>query len=360
MQLDKSFPLMADTFKLKENVTFGMHIVAQKDIDVGKTLMVSYSFSSVEYLSSRCGSCFQCGRPAKRFQCQHCIEVYFCSSKCRQNRVHRKYCNRMFHREDCRTVRLVTEIIDTASKYFPDVSVFLDFCANVLIKNKKHKDCKLPYSSYNEILLLKGKSEENTFCLAKRIVTLVKSLPQFGSISVAEQNRIIFHLAYHHTTIIALNTFSEETILTKGGILTRYSIHDMLSRFNHSCAPNLHHCIDDDNKTSCITILPVKQGDQIFINYLGETEFNTDVDRKLFLKEIWGFDCKCEKCYSKHQALYDRELERSLLFIKANSNELQSKALKNKCIEFLNKYGQQWSKSVEFVTNCLKKIIHNS
>lgn len=219
--------------------------------------MISSAYASTEYLKSHANSCFQCGKQTKRIQCQYCFNVFFCSKKCASNRVHRKNCNKMFNQSDCGTVRLVTEIINTASNAISDMNIFFEFCAGIF--NKKTKDCQPPYSQYGEILQLKGKAEQQHVSIAKRAVKCVKCLPQFSSISTADHDRILFYLAYQHTTTIAMNSFSENIELTEGGILKRFSIHDILSRINHSCAPNLHHCIDDKDVIHCIVVRPIKK-----------------------------------------------------------------------------------------------------
>lgn len=136
-QTNQSFPTIVDAFQVKNSITFGKQLVAKEDITVGNTVMVSTAFASVEYLLCiRDSSCFQCGKravAAKEIRCPHCINVRFCSWKCSLSRVHRIKCNQMFNQDDCKTVRLVLEIIDKASKFFPDVTVFLDFCAHVVL-----------------------------------------------------------------------------------------------------------------------------------------------------------------------------------------------------------------------------------
>lgn len=359
---NKLFPYMVDTLKVKKNKTFGKHIVAECDIDVGKTVMVSTAYASVDYLSSNSESCFQCGRQAKKIQCEHCIDVIFCSKVCSRSRIHRQNCDERFNQNDCKTVRLVTTIIETASKSFPNVTSFLEFCANVLFKNKSHKDCKTPYSDYNEILQLTGKSEHSHLLMAKRIVTLLTVLPQFRLIDGAKTDRILFHLAYRHATTIAQNTFSEESALTNGGIVTRLSIYGILSRINHSCVPNVHHCLEMNSTIHCIVIRPIREGDQIYINYLGEMKFECDDDRKRYLKEVWGFDCNCEKCRFSFQIgdAMTNKWDNTYSYIKKNYNQTQSKQLKEECVKFLNKNASSWSSSVEFVANCAKNIINHT
>lgn len=353
--LDNSFPFMVDALKIKKNATFGKHITASCDIDVGKTVMISSAYASVQYLSSRPDSCFQCGKPTKKIQCQYCINVFFCSKKCATNRIHRNNCDKTFDRNDCKSVRLVTAITDTATKSISDINIFFDFCAGILLNNKKTTNCRPPFFQYGEVRRTCFHEDEHA-SIAKRVVKPIKRLPQFSSISATKHDRILFCLAYQHTTTINMNTFSEETVLTKGGITTRFSIHGTLSRFNHSCAPNVHHCIDDKSITHCITVRPIKEGDQLFINYLGEMQFNTDKDRQKYLKDLWGFYCKCDKC--SMNLFYD-ELDSSFFTIERHFEEKNLKALQAESIKYLEKYGSRFSKAVEFVVNSLIHVIHN-
>lgn len=142
--------------------------------------------------------------------------------------------------------------------------------------------------------------------------------------------------------------------------MTRVSIHDILSRFNHSCIPNVHHCSDNSNRTFCVVIRPVKEGDQMFINYCGPMKFTNDSDRRQYLKENWEFDCSCEKCCSKLQINGRDELDQSYLNIKQNFDKMSTTELKTECVRFLDKYGRFWSKSVEFVMDCMMEAINES
>lgn len=269
----------------------------------------------------------------------------------------------MFNKNDCPTVRLVTEIINTAADSISDVKVFLEFCAGILLFNKKIKNCNPPYSQYGEVLQLKGKIHQSHMSIAKSIVKYVKLQPRFTNLSAA-QDRILFCLSYCHTTTIAMNTFSEESVISEGGILTQFWIHDVISRLNHSCAPNLHHCLDDANMTNFVAVRPIKKGDQIFIDYVVDMKFPCDYDRRKYLQEVWGFDCRCEKCLLKFLwSDENHESDPSYQYIEQNFDALSSnntKEVQTECIQFLNKYGHSWSTAVEFVTNCLIHFINKS
>lgn len=76
---DKAFPAIANVPSIaKKNDVFGVHMVANSDIDVGKVIIVSSAFASVECLTS-VDCCFHCGKPRNRqfLQCPHCINTFF-------------------------------------------------------------------------------------------------------------------------------------------------------------------------------------------------------------------------------------------------------------------------------------------
>lgn len=286
---------MANVFELKENHTFGKHIIAKCDINVGDEVLVTAAFASIQYLTCSGSGCFNCGKVAnKKIQCPHCINVHFCSERCSLNQVHRKKCNPIFSHADCEIVRLVTEIIMVALIQAPDAKTLLELGRDIVLSRSKPQNIQAPYSQYCELLQLKGNSEKKHILTARRAVKYVIS-SQIDLNNVADLERTLFHLAYRHGICIEPNSFSEETAVSKGGISTRLALHDILSRFNHSCIPNLEHFIDENDVTHCVAIYPIKKGDQMFINYLGKLEFD-DIERQKYIEQKWQFKCQCIRC----------------------------------------------------------------
>lgn len=297
---NKSFPCMANNILVKENGTFGKHLVAAGDIDIGQVVMAATSFASIDYLSSTNSRCFHCGKKeANEIKCPHCIDLFFCSKKCSLSEVHRSRCNSKYSHNDSEVVRLVVEIISVAFRAMTNVEVFVEFCSGILFFDKKPKNLQPPYSIYAEMLLLKGRVHDEHFFIAQRIVRRIKTLPLFESFKTQHLQRFLFNLAYRHTTTIEINMFSEVSKVTSGGVSTRFYIYDILSRYNHSCVPNIRHIIDDDETTYCVAVRPIKKGEQLFINYVIDMPFENDQKRKDYIMELWGFKCYCEKCITK-------------------------------------------------------------
>lgn len=147
---------------------------------------------------------------------------------------------------------------------------------------------------------LKGSIEDSNSQIARRVVQLCSMQhPHLEAFKSSQTERLLFNLAYRHVNSIAINAFSEEIKCSVGGMCTRYFLFDTLSRINHSCNPNLEHYTDDDDRTYCVVNRPIKAGEQLFINYVSQMKFQTTHERKSYIKLIWHFDCKCQKCCSK-------------------------------------------------------------
>lgn len=299
-EADDMFPCMAKILSLKKNKIFGKHIVTNHDIDTKQVVIATTAFASIEYLICTGSGCFGCGKvPKIKIYCSNCIDVWFCSNQCKSSRPHRRKCDSIFESSDCHIVRIITRMITVALNAVSDIKALLEFCSGLLFLNKRYKNCQPPYSQYGEILKLKEQPEHVHAAIARRVVKHIMQLPQLESSKTEEMKRILFNLAYRHAISVTLNMFSETIICSKGGGYVRCSMSDILSRLNHSCDPNLNHYIDDNDVTYCVAARPIKAGEQLYINYMSEMIFESTQERKKYIKETWGFDCKCRKCCSK-------------------------------------------------------------
>lgn len=359
---DTSFPWMANSISLQESKKFGVHIKAKRDISVGESLVETKGFVSLKYLSSVKCRCFQCGKMGRiKFKCEHCIDLYFCSEKCRNNKDHRDMCNTDFSADDCYLVRMVTKIL-TIALSLTDIKSLMDFCGAIILHGKNTKNLRPPYSAYAEILRLKGKSDPMSLNIANRAIKIIRSKPEFNLPETQEFKRLFTKIALRHATSIGLNVFSENIELNHG-LSTHYVLHDSLSRFNHSCTPKLHHFFDEDDVVHCVALRPIKKGEQVFINYLVGMKFNCVQDRRKYIEETWGFSCKCEICAEKNNTQPDAELDDSYQYIMNNyqHNSFADKVkMQSECIKFLNKYGDTWSTEVMFVQSCYIDLINSS
>ena len=66
-----------------------------------------------------------------------------------------------------------------------------------------------------------------------------------------------------------------------------------MSRFNHSCKPNISHAFADPNERM-YAVRDIKAGDELCTYYVAP--FLAKEKRQAELKSYYGFTCKCEVC----------------------------------------------------------------
>lgn len=70
----------------------------------------------------------------------------------------------------------------------------------------------------------------------------------------------------------------------------------MASLFNHNCAPNAKHSFKG-NRIIVTAAKDIKKDEQVFVKYIdSDVNVMTTTCRRKYLKEAFGFDCRCELC----------------------------------------------------------------
>eukprot|EP01083_Nonionella_stella_P084125 232798_1 len=81
------------------------------------------------------------------------------------------------------------------------------------------------------------------------------------------------------------------------------TVYLVTSLLQHSCLPNcdldtrertLTDMVMGDQDVTADEYIP--KGRPLSITYLGDDEFDSPRDRRMTLKDGWGFDCRCRKC----------------------------------------------------------------
>lgn len=86
------------------------------------------------------------------------------------------------------------------------------------------------------------------------------------------------------------NQLQTETLFPSHGIfLPRIGVF-----VNHSCEPNLSVSTQYTSKTDWIATKKIVQGEELCISYGFQDE--PVKERRILLKEIWGFSCNCPRC----------------------------------------------------------------
>lgn len=365
---DAEFPCMANVLEIQENEKYGRHIVAKRDISVGKIVMVSRVYASGTITATQQCCCICNKTEQNLIACKRCSNTMFCRGTCLdQKGVHQLECKSIYHTVEDSTMKLSIKTLLMAIEMFPDVKSLMAFVDKLINDTSLPNSAKSPKARYGIFLKLAAFLDEERILPAYQVYTVLLSIPKVRRLFDSSRMKFfLMHLTLHHLTVIPQNAFRHERF-KRDWIKTDY-LYDIMSLINHSCAPNLfNHSISDDIGY-CIAVRPIRKGEQLFINYLGNQCKESKSHRKKALK-TWGFECTCDRCVSKMDQKYFRnECEKmksnpSLMYVleycqksycKASNTELgYRRRLKEECKQFLQEFGHLvWSPEINFVTHC--------
>lgn len=359
------FPCLANALELKKNHKFGRYVEAKEAIDVGKIILVEENFAAVSIGDGR-KNCTNCMKMKANFiACLECVDATYCSIDCmNRNHTHRLTCGQFQYIVGSMKLHIQTILI--AISLFKNVESLIRFVQMTLNFGKHFIpdsliDRKSQYQLFLTLHAAHNACEEEDFIFdAYKIYNTIISVSKFSDLfNTLTKRRFLQHLVLHHVLVTARNRFQFDV---EGDQIRITDISPMTCMFNHSCAPNVfNHMIY--SQAVFITIRPIKQGDQLFVSYLGEETNNSSEYRRNALANNFGFLCECDKCIP-HCLLADRatmESDSNFEYLKrtyttAFNDKVQRTSLKVACIRFLNKYGHlPWSNEMNFVSLCYLK-----
>lgn len=370
---DKDFPCIADILEIHENKEFGRHVVATSDIEVGNVVMVNsiFAFGTVSDTQTCCSVC---NKMEKNFiACASCPNAMFCGGPCsNRTAIHRFECKSIFHALGDASLKLPIQTLLMAIEMFPQINDLINFVEKCIADKCFPKSARDATARYGIFLKLLQYFDEEQIYFAYQVYTAILSIPKVNVLFDTNRKKLfLMHLTLHHLTVIPQNSFRQERY-NVGWIKTDY-IYDVLSLINHSCAPNLFNHSNSHGTAYCMTVRPIKKGEQLYINYLGNEAENPKEQRQTAL-DTWSFKCKCVRCEPKHvvDITAAREYNELRLKMKSDSGfgfirlhchkencEAENfacgnrKKLKNECKIFLQKFAHSiWSPEISFVTHC--------
>lgn len=355
-EANKNYPCIANVLEIKHSKEFGRHIIAKCDIPVGKTVLVEEHFLSAKNYEDRI--CYTCCRYNENFiACPQCPDVMFCNANCmRQNLTHKWECGAFFadFSKHYPVYVLQMRIILLAIEIFGDVTSLMHFVENLLkqdqnvipstvhdLRSKFQLFFKLSTSVSNVLGIWEKYANSCQF-----VYDHVLALPKVSVLFDSEAKKgFLMHFVVHNSLILLTNSIGNEK---------RISVACVWSLLNHSCAPNLADLLKGEHRY-CITIRPVKKGEQIFINYISSSSDLSTEKRQQRLKITKGFDCKCDKCLPTNKPTPPELIRACDEFALQTQNESDAIILE-RCIFFLNKYGHlPWSSDLEYLTDTYDK-----
>lgn len=372
-----NFHSLANVLEVRQNSTFGRHIVATCDIAVGQTIAMEKLFAGSistadDELPQQQAYCLTCFRTDANFiPCPDCTIAMFCNRSCYDaNDIHRFECQSIFHLLVNPSIKTIIQMVFIAMKNFSNVDRLIEFVESIL--NTSSDDptdlVNTAFPSYGLLLKLQCCPRPSDIKRIYEAFEFMMTLPAVASYFVSDSSRrFLMHLLTHQLGIFRKNGFSAYIGWTQS-LLCEY-IHDSLSLFNHSCAPNAF--LSHQNMIGRLTTLrPIKAGDQIYISYLGGISGETRRKRQQALQEGWQFDCACDRCKPVAKRSTQLENQRnmnadaSFKYYKDHhadatlppGNEKRNH-LKNVCEQILNKYGSIWSDDLKNIAECFTTII---
>lgn len=298
---------MPDALYCKYDSYFGRGLYAARDILKGETILVEDPFVCVNMPDSCYQKCDFCWKSIGTFiPCPQCAETVFCDSKCMEaaHWYHKYECgkNKKFNTP----IRQELQSVFYGIECFHSVHELWDFFSNIVLKGDVGGCSQIPdiwsdpRSKYAFFLKL-GTSKQKGWIdfdypryLEEITVRFYMNKSWLRKYSAEEQCQLqrIFLYNFH---IINENSF---------GIYKRLGDHSvqsgmcylMASLFNHNCAPNAKHSFKG-NRIIVTAAKDIKKDEQVFVKYIdSDVNVMTTTCRRKYLKEAFGFDCRCELC----------------------------------------------------------------
>lgn len=217
---NKAFPGLADILEVRKNGEYGRHVVATRDVEVGKIVLMEDVFAiQVDYsCQTVCKTCAK--HMVNLIPCPNCTSVMFCRTECMEvNDLHKKFCGALYHHLT-RDI-LIVETILTAVLAFPDADSLMKFveCAlqsRDLDAPECESNAQIKYRLFLKLFALPKDISE----VGQEIVDMYMSLLEIPAIvqffrSVNER-RFLMHLIWQHYCISEANTFGIPDLLSMG------------------------------------------------------------------------------------------------------------------------------------------------
>lgn len=356
-EADETFPFMANVLEIRRNGKFGRYITAKCDIPAGKTVVFEKNFVTHTKANSYINKddapirCVTCNKAAANpIPCLKCTIVMFCGTECRDgNKVHQMDCGAVYHWVGTNNKYIIQSILIAVSM-FPTIDDLMRFVVDAVQADKFEIPERLIDERSNYRMFLKLWQPSKMANFIRETYTLYTTIMRLDAIKMVfdspRKQRFLMHLMGQHALILLHN-----------GLEGQLGIFSAL--FNHSCVPNVQE-VWIDNRTACMTIRPIRKGEQLFICYMPEVlqkVYNLDVKSELYAK--FEFRCGCVKCKDELADL--KKIERDSGFCDLNNTSIYDEADKvlihdfiEKSFSLLNKYSRvPWSYQLDHISKRL-------
>lgn len=198
-------------------------------------------------------------------RCARCQRTFYCSKEHQRVhwKTHKKTCNSAVvkNAEDVRTEDFPVKVVEIDGRGLGVVATRNIKCGELIIKEKPLIDTSGLHSD------LKSDQQEKIMALHDAFEEITGKKSVYGCFK---------------TNALARGNNSDDSVLC-----------DIISRFNHSCVPNVYHFWVHPYERM-VAMRNITEGEELFTSY-GEM-FSCKDQRREVMKLKYGFDCNCTCC----------------------------------------------------------------
>ncbi|XP_044253606.1 SET and MYND domain-containing protein 4-like [Tribolium madens] len=297
--------------EIKHNETFGRHVVATRDINIGEVICIEKPYASIlcDFAPSyqHCHHCLElCYNP---IPCEKCSQAWYCTDDCREE------ARNMYHSYECLILKDVFAITKPRELLALRVAILakndyknLDFSGldGDVYRSDRYQEI------HNLMTGEDGRPVDKLFEMAVMAACMFHLLQKTDFFNEPQSDILennFKEVLLHQMQIIDLNKLVIYEDLYSQRNESRLKIcgdglYSFCSLFNHSCFFNVDY-VHYGATIVLRAIHSIKKGEQCFISYGAEFGDATKYERQSFLKKHYFFECKCEACAKDWQKGYD-------------------------------------------------------
>lgn len=364
---------MANVLDIKRDGDGDYSVVANDDIEIGKTIVVEKVFLAYLYelKAQKCNICLK--SYTNLIPCEKCSIAMFCSGECRQSPLHDYECALVYSTNSQLNGSIMNDVrgILLAISMFPTADGLMEFIEHT----NKSRSTGLPDSlssqkcQYEAFLKLPINesmiSSDHMICCINEVYNFLLKIPKVDALfKTRKHRRFLMHLVGQHVKIVENNSVQGSVECTsglnQGQIVTCYNHTGLIEKyFKHSCGPNVVTA-EGDGKRVFIAIRPIKKGDRLTFSYFMFL-LESKEKRQAILWERRKLICSCTRCQgvastaeARTQFLLDPDFQ-SIVLVKLPLNHADTKniqKLTDKCVSFLEKNDRtEWCDEIGLVVH---------
>lgn len=323
-----AYPAFSNAVTVEYNETEGRHAVAERDVPVGKVLLVERAYASVllrEYNHSHCTNCFV--RLMAPLPCPDCERVAFCGEFCKRTALE------SYHAIECSMLPAL---------FSAGVSITCLIALRIITQQPLKYFINLRPKLLNHTLRPRGKHEPDNYANLYDLVThrekrsvqdilhrthvaafYLYCLKKTNYFTVdCDTNRrptddelFIGSLLLHHLLLLQFNAFEVSELKQLGNeqetVFIGGSIYPTLALLNHSCDP----CVVRYHRGTTVVVHNIRElhaGEAITENYGPMFMLHPKEERLQTLKNRYWFECNCIACCQDWPTLEQMKTNTSL------------------------------------------------